>query len=168
MARKVFFSFHFANDFARTQQVRNMNILEGNSTVTANNWETIKQSGDAAVKKWIDDNMHGKSCVVVLVGSNTAERKWVKYEIKKAWEAKKGVLAIHVNKLKDLNGNTSVKGANPFDSVEITQDGKLYTIGNAGYIKTPAGTNSKETYATIADNIDSWIEEAIENRKKYK
>ncbi len=168
MARKVFFSFHFANDFSRTQQVRNMNLLEGNPTVTANKWETIKQSGEAAIKKWIDDNMSGKSCVVVLVGSNTSDRKWVKYEIQKAWEAKKGVLAIHINKLKDLSGNTSTKGSNPFDKVTIVEDGKNLTIGSAGCIKTPSGTDSKETYATIASNIDDWIEEAIKNREKYK
>ena len=168
MARKVFFSFHFSSDFSRTQQVRNMNVLEGNSTVTANKWETIKQSGESAIKKWIDDNMKGKSCVVVLVGTNTADRKWVKYEIKKAWEAKKGVLAIYVNKLKDLNGCTSTKGDNPFNKVTIIEEGKTLTIGSVGYIKTPSGTTSKETYSTIASNIDDWIEKAIENRKKYK
>ena len=35
---------------------------------------------------WIADEMSGKSCVVVLVGSNTAGRKWINHEIIKGWD----------------------------------------------------------------------------------
>jgi len=168
MARKVFFSFHFKNDHSRTQQVRNMNFLEGNSTVTANKWEEIKSSGESAIKKWIDDNMSGKSCVVVLVGSETADRAWVKYEIKKAWEDKRGVLGVHINGLKDLDGNTSTKGSNPFTNIKVSEDGVLKTLGSIPKLITPSGSTSKDKYADIRDNIADWIEEAIEYRKKYK
>jgi hypothetical protein len=30
-------------------------------------WETIKKGGDAAVKKWIDDQLNGKSVAIVLI-----------------------------------------------------------------------------------------------------
>ena len=69
MARRVFFSFHFGNDFWRTQQTRNINVLEGQALANPNAWEQVKRTGNASIKKWIDDNMFGKSCVVVLVGS---------------------------------------------------------------------------------------------------
>jgi MTH538 TIR-like domain (DUF1863) len=69
MPRRVFFSFHFNNDYWRTQQVRNINALEGQALCTANDWEAVKRRGDAAVEKWIADQMHGTSCVVVLIGS---------------------------------------------------------------------------------------------------
>lgn len=164
MARKVFFSFHFANDFSRTQQVRNIGKLERNSLAMPNRWEEIKKSGDAAIKKWIDDNMAGKSCLIVLVGSQTASRKWVKYEVKKAWEDGRGVLGIHVNKLKDLHGNTSTKGASPFS--DVTANGG--SLDGIPPLKTPIGANSKETYASIVDNIADWIEDAIELRKQYE
>ena len=39
--------------------------------------EEVKRKGKASIEKWIDDNMYGKSCVVVLVGSETANRPWV-------------------------------------------------------------------------------------------
>lgn len=45
MARRVFFSFHFDNDFWRTQQVRNMNALEGGQVCTPNAWEEVKRKG---------------------------------------------------------------------------------------------------------------------------
>jgi len=82
-ARKVFYSFHFDNDVMRTQQVRNIGVIEGNKPVSANEWETARKT-PGGIEKWIDDNMKYKSCVIVLVGSETAQRPWVQYEIRKA------------------------------------------------------------------------------------
>lgn len=168
VARRVFYSFHFKNDFSRTQQVRNMKALEGNSLATPNRWEEIKQSGDNAIKSWINSNMDGKSCLVVLVGSETSLRRWVRYEIRKAWEDKRGVLGIYVHGLKDLNGNTSTKGNSPFSDLKVSEDGSLVTLGSIPPLKNPAGATSKEKYASIQNNIENWIEEAIDLRAQYK
>ena len=160
MARKVFFSFHYKPDNWRASQVRNIGKVEGNSPASDNDWETVTKRGDTAIKKWIDDQMHGRSCVVVLVGAKTAGRKWIKYEIKKAWEAGKGLVGIHVNKLKDGDGETSAKGANPFAG--FTVDGVSMTQLVACY--TPSGATSKAAYANISDNIERWIEDAVAAR----
>ena len=40
--------------------------------VSDNDWEKVTKKGDAAIKKWIADLMHGRSCTVVLVGSNNS------------------------------------------------------------------------------------------------
>jgi hypothetical protein len=162
MARKVFFSFHFDNDFWRTQQVRNINALEGQSLITANAWEEVKKKGDASVEKWIADNMYGKSCIVVLVGSQTAERKWVRHEISKAWNDNKGVLGIRVHKLLNSKGESTTAGDNPFGRISFTVKDK--TLEGIAPLKTPAGADSKAVYASIADNIETWIEEAIKVR----
>ena len=163
MARRVFFSFHFANDFWRTQQVRNINALEGQALANPNAWEEIKLKGDASIKKWIDDNMFGKSCVVVLVGSQTASRPWVIHEISKGWNDGKGVLGIRVNKLLAANGQSSTIGPNPFNKVTFT--GSQPTLADVVPLKTPAGAGSRAAYASIANNIETWIEEAIELRE---
>ena len=93
MARvPVFYSFHYDNDVFRVQQVRNMGVVDGNAPVSANDWEQVKRQGDAAVERWIDESMKYRRCVVVLIGSETASRKWVKHEIKRAWELKEGAL----------------------------------------------------------------------------
>ena len=77
MARKpVFFSFHFDNDVMRVQQIRNIGVIEDNKPVSANDWEDVKKKGKDAIEKWIDDNMKYRSCVVVLVGEETAKRQW--------------------------------------------------------------------------------------------
>jgi len=98
--RQIFYSFHFANDAMRVQQIRNIGALEDNKPVSENQWEDIKRKGDDAVKRWIDDNMRYRSCVIVLIGKETAESKWVQYEIQKAWEDNKGLFGIYIHNLK--------------------------------------------------------------------
>jgi hypothetical protein len=101
MARKVFFSFHYDADKWRASQVRNMGALEGNVPCSDNDWETVKRGGTAAIEKWIAGQLSGRSCAVVLVGAQTARRKWVIHEIKEAWNANKGVVGIRIHNLKD-------------------------------------------------------------------
>ena len=120
MTRRAFFSFHYKPDASRAGQVRNMGMVEGNTPVSDNDWEKVTKKGDAAIKKWIADQMHGRSCTVVLVGSYTAGRKWIKHEIVKSWDDRMGVVGIHVHGLKNLDGKTATKGSNPF--AEITHD----------------------------------------------
>lgn len=162
MARRVFFSFHFANDFWRTQQVRNMNTLDGQAICSSNDWEEVKRKGDASIKKWIDEQMNGKSCLVVLVGAETASRPWVIHEISKAWNDKRGVLGIRINKLLGTDSRPSVAGVNPFSNV--TFSGTTRTLAEVAPMKVPAGDDSKAVYASIALNMEAWIEEAIRTR----
>jgi hypothetical protein len=162
MARSVFYSFHYKPDGARASQVRNAGVIEGNRPVSDNDWETITGGGDMAIEKWIGDQMSGKSCAVVLIGSATANRKWINYEIVKAWNDGKGVVGVHVHNLKDLAGQQSTKGGNPFDYV--TKSGaKLSTIVKA---YDPPYTVSTSVYDYIKNHLADWVEEAITIRNK--
>jgi hypothetical protein len=67
-----------------------MGIVEGNCPVSDNKWEEVKHKGQKAIQAWIDNNLYGRSCTVVLIGNLTADRKWIDYEIKKSWESGKG------------------------------------------------------------------------------
>ena len=67
MARRVFCSFHYAPDNWRASQVRNIGVIEGNRPATDNDWESITRGGDKAIKRWIADQLSGRSCTVVLV-----------------------------------------------------------------------------------------------------
>lgn len=163
MARRVFFSFHFDNDFWRTQQVRNMNALDGQELCTPNAWEEVKRKGKDSIEKWIGDNMSGKTCVVVLVGSETADRPWVRREIVRGWDAGKGVLAIRIHKLLDTNSEAALAGDNPLDRINFGSTGKK--LSAIAPIYSPAGSDSKAAYAAIKDNIEQWIENAIAIRK---
>ena len=161
--RRVFFSFHYKPDNWRAAQVRNMGIVEGNTPVSDNDWESVTRGGDAAIKRWVDGQMYGKSCAIVLIGSQTSGRKWIKYEIQKAWNDGKGLLGIHIHNLQDRNGNQSAKGANPFYSISLNGT-RLSSIVKA---YDPPYKRSTNVYAYIADNIADWAEDAIRIRGKY-
>lgn len=154
-----FLSFHYKPDCWRVQQVRNIGSIDEQPLLDANRWEEIKKKGDGAVIKWIDDNMKDKDCLIVLVGTNTAGRRWVKYEIKKAWETGLGVLAIHVHNLKDSGGDQSKKGSDPFAG--LTSGGRAIT----GKVYDPPYTTSTNVYAYISENIASWVKVAVNARK---
>lgn len=98
--RQVFFSFHYNRDSWRAAQVKNMGIVDNSSTWSANDWEEVKEKSDTKIKEWIDSQMAMRSCIVVLVGKDTSTRKWVKYEIEKAYELKKGIVGVYIHGLK--------------------------------------------------------------------
>ena len=166
MARRVFYSFHYKPDCTRAARVRNMGVVEGNKPASDNDWEEITSGGDRAIEGWIDEELDGKSCNVVLIGENTAGRKWIKYEIKKAWNSGKGLVGIYIHRLKDLDGNQSAKGCNPFEGFTVgSQKDKLSSVVKA---YNPPYTDSKEVYAYISEHLSDWIEEAIEIRNNYE
>ena len=108
--RRVFYSFHYAADSWRAAMVRNIGVVEGNRPATDNNWEEVTRGGARAIKKWIAEQMKSRSCTLVLVGSHTADRRWIKYEIAKSWDDGKGVAGIRIHGLLDQKGDESRRG----------------------------------------------------------
>ncbi|MGW0506055.1 TIR domain-containing protein [Micromonospora sp. NPDC003241] len=163
MARKVFYSFHYKQDSHRVSQVRNIGTVEKTTPLlTGNQWEEIKRKGDVAVQNWIDGQISGKSCTVVLIGQYTANRRWVNYEIEKSWFDGKAVLGVYIHRLKDLGGRESLQGGNPFENFTLN------SRSLSGIVKAynPTGLDSRAVYATIGDNLATWVEEAIAIKSK--
>lgn len=112
--RRVFFSFDW-DDVWRVNQVRNSWVTKGNyraGFVDAAEIEKVKKRTDKGIRKWIDEQMKGKSVTCVLIGRKTDKSKWVKYEIEKSIKEKKGLLGVFIHKLKDSNRKTAQKGTN--------------------------------------------------------
>ena len=164
MARRVFYSFHYKPDNWRTAQVRNIGSIEGNRPTTDNDWETVKKGGDSAIKTWIANQMKNRSCTVVLVGTSTAERKWIRYEIAKSWNDHMGVVGIHVHGLKDQDGKESRKGENPFRYIDFPLRGPSTKLSSIVKCYDPAGYSSKERYDWISQHLANAVEEAINIR----
>lgn len=164
MARKCFYSFHYKPDNWRAAQVRGMGVIEGNQPVSDNDWETVTKGSDPAIAKWIEAQMYGKSCTIVLVGSETANRKWINHEIIRSWDSKMGVVGIRIHGLKNKDERISKPGENPFDFIGYGNTGKkLSSIVN---LYDPPGATSKERYSWISKYLAAAVEEAIEIRKK--
>ena len=137
--RRVFFSFDW-DDVWRVNQVRNSWVTKGNSKagfVDAAEIEKVKKLKDKEIRKWIDKQLKGKSVTCVLIGSKTDESKWVKYEIEKSIEQKKGLLGILIHDLKDVDGKTDKRGANPLTDYNENNFGetvkKALLGGGAGW-----------------------------------
>ena len=162
MPRRVFYSFHYGADNWRASQIRNMGVIEGNSPTTDNDWEKLKRGGTGAIKRWIDRQLYGRSCTIVLIGTHTAGRKWVNYEIQQSWNARKALLGIYIHNLKDRHGHKAEKGANPFlnFTVEGTCMSKIVPVHDPFAIFS-------STYDEIKENLAQWIEEAVEERSRY-
>src|SRR6267154_782132 len=151
LARKAFYSFQYVPDNWRASQVRNMGIVEGNAAVSDNDWESVTKGGDDAIKQWIVDQLNGKSCSIVLIGSGTAGRKWITYEIEKTWNAKKGVLGVYIHGLKDRNQKQASKGGNPFDYLTLGEKNEK-KLSSVVKVYDPPYANSENVYKYIKDN----------------
>jgi hypothetical protein len=164
MARKCFYSFEYIPDSQRAAKVRNIGAIEGNQPVGDNDWETVTKGGDTAIKKWIANQLKGRSCTVVLVGAGTAGRKWIDYEINESWDAGMGVVGIRIHGISNLAGKVATKGKNPFGHLTHTKTGnKLSSIVKC---YDPTGANSAERYAWISKHLANAANEAVKIRSQ--
>lgn len=159
MAKSVFYSFHYKRDVYRVQLVRNINALEGQPVLNAQDWEEIRYQGDQAIEDWIDDKMKYKKAVIVLIGAETAKRPWVQYEIEHALEIKKPLLGIRIHGLASLNDGADEEGPNPFDgyipSIPVF-DPTIYGLFDSGI-----GIDTQATYNNLTKNIEQWSSEGV-------
>ncbi|KAA2283473.1 TIR domain-containing protein [Arenimonas fontis] len=157
MTRKVFFSFHYDRDIRRIVQVRNSWVVraerETQPFVDKAEWESIKRSGKESIARWIDKQLDGTSVTVVLIGAETYEREWVRYEIKRSYELGKGMLGVYIHNIKDPQLGMDKKGKNPFEYWSIKQNGQDIPLSRL-----------YKTYDWVNDdgysNFSNWIEAA--------
>jgi hypothetical protein len=162
MARRVFFSFHYERDAWRAGQVRNCWVARDREEAgfwDAAAWEEVKKKGNAAIEKWIDDQLKGTSVTAVLIGAQTSTREYVGYEIKQSHVKGNGMLGIYIHGIKDSNSATDTKGANPFDNWQVERDGRTVLFSSL-----------YPTYDWVIEdgrkNVGTWIEAAAKKAGK--
>lgn len=163
MARHVFFSFHYDQDIWRVSQVRNSWVTkewEPNKPIDKAVWETVKRGGDAAVKRWINEQLAGCGVTVVLIGQYTCARPYVLYEIERSHAEKKGMLGIYIHNLHNISRQTSSRGGNPFS--QFSSSGQRLSTG--GTVGNATLASVYPTYEWVGDrgyeNFTSWVEQA--------
>jgi hypothetical protein len=162
MARRVYFAFHYQKDVWRANQVKNSWVTQADREsagfFNASLEESAQTTDDGKIKQMIDGALVGTTCTAVLIGELTAERRYVKYEIKRTIETGKALLGIRIHGLKDQAGNQGAWGANPF----------------AGWTWTDANGNKRSLESSVAvynwvdndgySNLGKWVETAINTR----
>lgn len=117
MARRVFFSFHYQPDVHRAQVVRNSWVTKPDRETAgffdASVFESKKRTSDDALKRFLNDGLNGSSVTCVLAGSETASRRWVRYELLRSFVEGKGMLAIAVHGIPNMQRQLANAGTNP-------------------------------------------------------
>jgi len=125
MAKRVFFSFHYKDvvEF-RVNVVRNHWRFKLNREIAgyhdASIWESAKKQGDIALKRLINSGLERTSNTCVLIGSQTYERPWVRYELLKSFKRGNNIVGVHVNSIKCRNQQIKIKGPSPLEYVGVT------------------------------------------------
>ena len=148
MARKVFFSFHYERDAWRASVVRNTGVIEGVAAAGFHDaafWEQVQKQGKSAVENLIDKALEETSVTVVLIGSETASRAYIAYEIERSIARGNGIIGIRINNIKDQNGHTDTPGIVPEPLTRISapvydyEYGKIGTWVEAAYLEAHPG-----------------------------
>jgi hypothetical protein len=117
MARRVFFSFHYENDIWRANQVGNANVVAGADVAgffDHSEYNEAKKTGTEGIRRMILRHLRNTSVTIVLIGTATASRPWVKYEIEQSIAQNNGLLGINIHHLKNQHGNWAFfPGAKP-------------------------------------------------------
>ena len=114
--RRVFFSFHYENDIWRASNVRNASKVDAVAPFgwsDASLWEQAKRRGATEIQHLIDEGLQGTSVTAVLIGSETSNRPWVRYEIERSIERGNGLLGVHIHTIKDQSQRRSKRGVVP-------------------------------------------------------
>ena len=134
MAKQVFFSFHYDDvKTFRANVVRNHGFTKANGQEAgffdASIWEDAKRYGADSVKRLINSNLDDTTVTCVLIGTNTLNRRWVRYEILKSYDRGNTLFGVHINSVPDKNRQTFFQGQNPFDFLGFvtSEDGRRIT-----------------------------------------
>jgi hypothetical protein len=126
MARHTFFSFQYERDIFRCNTVRNSWVTQDRVAAgfwDNSLWENAKQRGHDAIAKMILEGLYNTSVTVVLIGSETANREWINFEIIESSKRGNGLLGVYIHNIKSINGYTDTKGQNPFDYIFFNNNG---------------------------------------------
>jgi MTH538 TIR-like domain (DUF1863) len=102
--RKAFFSFYFedvmrVNNVRQAWKITHPNSATNRSFYDSSLWESRKITNEEALKRLIRAGVLYTSAVCVLAGTETWERRWVRYEIARAVIDGRGLLTVHLNGL---------------------------------------------------------------------
>ena len=141
MARYTFFSFSYEDvkNF-RVNVVRNswLHHTDDQTFYDGSIWEDERIKTPSKIKKIIDDGLHGTSVTAVLIGTDTAFRRYVKYEIVKSFQRGNGIIGVHINRIRGKEQQITTRGVNPLERLgfEISNNGnkiRFYELINGNW-----------------------------------
>lgn len=110
MKKQVYLSHDIVNDSWRArvfvQTVRS--LLRPRIIISSTGWQNT-ETARTEIRKHLEDT----SVTVVLIGSETADRPWVHYELEQSVARGNGLIGICIHAMEDHKGNSSMPGTRP-------------------------------------------------------
>ena len=159
--RKIFPSYHWESDVFYVNQIVNLPVVVGKEEmgfIKGVPNEEAKKS-DAAIMRWIEENMRQCSCLVLFIGEQTYRSYWVMRELQLALQLRKAMLSIYLTGMRGPHGKIQER-----DGIDPFQYHGLYTENEAveAYVVCQ--------YWWVLDNgsknIGRWIEDACQRAGK--
>lgn len=133
MARRTFFSFHYVPDVWRAWNVRNSWVVKPEDQVDrgffdSSVFEASKKESDDSLKAFLRKGLDNTSVTCVLAGTNTWQRRWVRYEVARSVLKGNGLLTVYIHGVQNEDKNVAVKGADPLAQMGLykTNDGIFF------------------------------------------
>lgn len=196
-ARRTFFSFHYVPDNQRAQVVKQSWLTkearEAAGFFDSSAFETKKRTSNDALKEFLNEQLKGTSVTCVLIGSETAHRPWVRYELVRSFYRGNGLFGIRIHGIKNFDQQYGTAGPNPFDflAYHVVDDRVAWKEKNNGawgrYDEVPSMALSDVAYElkgehnnTFAcrfpiydwvsdngyENLGAWVEDAAKHAGK--
>ena len=153
MAHTVFYSFDYETDFERVELIRSIHTVQPQPLLNARAWERLRQQGLDAVRGWVDEGIAKSKAVVVLIGTRTATRDWVRYGIEKAWQDRKPLLGIYIHGLA-AGGSIGSAGPSPFEAVDRVTGVPIF---NPTVRDWRGHVDPEATFDALARNLELWV-----------
>ena len=121
VVRRTFFSFHYQVDVTRAHVVKNSWVTkderEDAGFFDASVFESKQRAGDDTLRRFLTDALNGTSVTCVLIGGQTAFRKWVRYELVRSFYRGNGLFGIRIHGIRNLDRPPQLGsyGEDPFD-----------------------------------------------------
>jgi Thoeris protein ThsB, TIR-like domain len=135
MHQSVFFCFDYQDALDLRAAIINTRWLSDSQRSSEgffdqSEWAQAVSDGDDAVKELLDSSLIKTTVTLVLIGTDTYSKRWVRYVICKSLSMGKRVIGININKIQLANIEIKEYGMNPFDflAIKYHQDGKAVDI----------------------------------------
>jgi hypothetical protein len=124
LARRTFFSFHYAPDVWRAWNVRNSWVVRPEDEIDrgffdSSVFEASKKESDDTLKAFLRKGLENTSVTCVLTGTHTWSRRWVRYEIARSVVKGNGLLTVFIHGVKDRGGDVAAKGHDPLAQMGV-------------------------------------------------
>jgi hypothetical protein len=126
MPRRTFFFFHYQPDVWRAWKVRNswLNGPDGQVDIgffDSSVFEARQRVDDDGLEAFLRDGLANTSVTCVLAGTQTWQRRWVRYEIARSVVEGNGLLTVYIHGIQNSQRQICEKGPTPWHKWESTR-----------------------------------------------